>query len=36
MIIFHDFGISLGEYGERGKKNEFPVFDVIVELVLCS
>ncbi len=27
MIKFHDFGISLVEYGERGKKNEFPLFD---------
>ncbi|RKL69089.1 hypothetical protein CR203_03350 [Salipaludibacillus neizhouensis] len=28
MIISHDFGISLVEYGERGKKNGFPLFDV--------
>jgi hypothetical protein len=28
MIISHDFGISLVEYGERGKENEFPLFDV--------
>jgi hypothetical protein len=27
MIISHDFGISLVEYSERGKKNEFPLFD---------
>ena len=27
MIISHDFGIGLKEYGERGKINEFPLFD---------
>jgi len=27
MIIIHDFGIGLEEYGLRGKENEFPMFD---------
>lgn len=27
MIISHDFGIGLEEYGERGKENVFPLFD---------
>ncbi|QOY35413.1 DUF6431 domain-containing protein [Anaerobacillus isosaccharinicus] len=27
MIKIHDFGIGLVEYGERGKKNDFPLFD---------
>lgn len=27
MIISHDFGIGLEEYGERGKMNEFPLLD---------
>ncbi len=27
MIIIHDFGIGLEEYGSRGKGNEFPMFD---------
>jgi threonine dehydrogenase-like Zn-dependent dehydrogenase len=28
MIISHDFGIGLVEYEERGKNNEFPLFDI--------
>jgi hypothetical protein len=28
LIKFHNFGVGLVEYGERGKKNEFPLFDV--------
>src|SRR5438270_403941 len=28
MIISHDFGIGVVEYGERGKNNEFPLFDI--------
>ncbi|MDQ0233675.1 hypothetical protein J2S19_005032 [Metabacillus malikii] len=27
MIISHDFGIGVVEYEERGKNNEFPLFD---------
>ena len=27
MIILHDFRISLEEYADRGKKNNFPIFD---------
>jgi len=27
MIITYDFGIGLVEYEERGKENEFPIFD---------
>jgi hypothetical protein len=27
MIIPYDFAVSLNEYAQRGKENDFPVFD---------